>query len=163
VLGRPLGLLHRLGAQAVTAGNGRDDGNGGLTPRFLELKRLVPRLKCKAPAMREFLDVKRVLMHLSAIGRLDLQSSHVHVYDRPETREAAAARRRELEARFATRLGRWHDAPAGPHTRSMHQVAFAPAEFARLVPWLMLNRGPLDVLVQPETGDDLADHRDHAI
>jgi aromatic ring-cleaving dioxygenase len=27
----------------------------------------------------------------------------------------------------------------------------------------MLNRGPLDVLVHPETGDDLADHRDHAM
>jgi aromatic ring-cleaving dioxygenase len=70
--------------------------------------------------------------------------------------------RRELEARFAVRLGRWHDALVGPHTRSMYQVAFAPAEFARLVPWLMLNRGPLDVLVHPETGDDLVDHRDHA-
>ena len=44
----------------------------------------------------------------------------------------------------------------------MYQVAFAPAEFARLVPWLMPDRGPLDVLVHPETGDDLADHRDHA-
>jgi aromatic ring-cleaving dioxygenase len=36
-------------------------------------------------------------------------------------------------------------------------------EFARLLSWLMLNRGPLDVLVHPETGDDLADHRDHAM
>ena len=61
------------------------------------------------------------------------------------------------------RLGRWHDALVGPHTRSMYQVAFAPAEFARLMPWLMLNRGPPDVLVHPETGDDLADHRDHAL
>jgi aromatic ring-cleaving dioxygenase len=139
------------------------NGDGGLHPRFLELKRLAPRLKRELPAMREFLDVKRALMRLSAIGRLDLQSSHVHVYDRPETREAAAARRRELEARFATRLGRWYDALAGPHTRSMHQVVFAPAEFARLVPWVMLNRGPLDVLVHPSTGDDLADQTAHAL
>jgi aromatic ring-cleaving dioxygenase len=36
-------------------------------------------------------------------------------------------------------------------------------EFARLLPWLMLNRGTLDVLVHPEMGDDLADHRDHAM
>jgi hypothetical protein len=27
----------------------------------------------------------------------------------------------------------------------------------------LLNRGPLDVLVHPETGDDLADHRDRAM
>ncbi len=50
----------------------------------------------------------------------------------------------------------------GPHTRSMYQVAFAPAELARLLPWLMLNRGSLGILVHPETGDDLADHTAHA-
>ena len=87
---------------------------------------------------------------------------HAHVYYRPETREEAASLRRELEARFAVRLGRWHEAPVGPHTRSMYQVAFAPAELARLLPWLMLNRGSLDILVHPETGDNLADHTAHA-
>ena len=34
----------------------------------------------------------------------------------------------------------------------LYQVAFNPAEFAWLVPWLMLNRGPLDVLVYPGRG-----------
>jgi aromatic ring-cleaving dioxygenase len=43
------------------------------------------------------------------------------------------------------------------------QVALAAAEFARFVPWLMPDRGPLDVPVQPETGDDLADHRNRAM
>jgi DOPA 4,5-dioxygenase len=88
---------------------------------------------------------------------------HAHVYYRPETRAAADILRYELETRFTVRLGRWHDALIGPHTRSMYQVAFAPAVFADLVPWLMLNRGPLDLLIHPETGDDLADHRDHAM
>ncbi len=45
----------------------------------------------------------------------------------------------------------------------MDQVAFAPGEVARLVPWPMLNRGPLDLLIHPQTGDDLADHRDDAM
>ena len=36
--------------------------------------------------------------------------------------------------------------------------AFAVAEFPRLVPWLMLNRDGLDVLVHPLAGDSLADH-----
>ena len=40
----------------------------------------------------------------------------------------------------------------------MYQVAFAVAEFPRLVPWLMLNRDGLDVLVHPLSGDSLADH-----
>ena len=92
-----------------------------------------------------------------------IREYHPHVYYRPETRKIAEALRRELKTRFTVRLGRWHDALVGPHTASMYQVAFAPAEFARLVPWLLLNRGPLVVLVHPETGDDLADHRDHAM
>jgi aromatic ring-cleaving dioxygenase len=36
-------------------------------------------------------------------------------------------------------------------------------KFSRLLPWLMLNHNPLDVLVHPEVGDDLADHCDHAM
>src|SRR5262245_6483356 len=87
---------------------------------------------------------------------------HAHVYYRPETRDQAATLRRELEVRFDVRLGRWHDLPIGPHSQSMYQVAFAPAELTRVLPWLMLNRGPLDVLVHPGTGHDLADHTAHA-
>ena len=52
--------------------------------------------------------------------------------------------------------------PVGPHTAAMYQVAFEPEELARLLPWLMLNRGPLAVLLHPETGDELADHTAHA-
>ena len=45
----------------------------------------------------------------------------------------------------------------------MYQVIFSAGEFAKLVPWLMLNRDGLDVLVHPETGDDVADHTAHAV
>ena len=88
---------------------------------------------------------------------------HAHVYYDPATRELAARLRDELAARFAVRLGRWHDALVGPHTRSMYQVGFAPAVFADLVPWLMLNRAGLDVLVHPETGDAYDDHTANAL
>ena len=87
---------------------------------------------------------------------------HAHVYYDAATRELAARLRDELAARFAVRLGRWHDVPVGPHTAAMYQVAFEPEELARLLPWLMLNRGPLAVLLHPETGDELADHTAHA-
>ncbi len=40
----------------------------------------------------------------------------------------------------------------------MYQVAFLPNQFDKVVPWLMLNRQGLDILVHPETGDDVADH-----
>lgn len=83
---------------------------------------------------------------------------HAHVYYDPATRPDAERLRRALDERFAVLLGRWHDVPVGPHPISMYQVAFSTAEFARLVPWLMLNRGRLSILVHPLTGDDYEDH-----
>ena len=71
---------------------------------------------------------------------------HAHVYYQPGSRDHAAWLREEIGRRFAVALGRWHDALVGPHTRSMYQVAFAPEVLAELLPWLMLNRGPLDIL-----------------
>jgi aromatic ring-cleaving dioxygenase len=92
-----------------------------------------------------------------------IKGFHVHVYYDPATRDAAMRVRDGLAERFAVELGRWHDKPIGPHPRSMYQVKFAPSEFGTLVPWLMLNREGLDVLVHPETGDDVGDHTDHAV
>jgi DOPA 4,5-dioxygenase len=45
----------------------------------------------------------------------------------------------------------------------MYQVAFPAEAFGTIVPWLMLNRGPLDVLVHAETGNDLRDHTAHTL
>ena len=88
---------------------------------------------------------------------------HAHVYYAPGTRAHAELIREAIGARFTVRLGRWHDRPVGPHPISMYQVAFEAGEFARLVPWLMLNRGSLSVLVHPLTGDDYDDHAHYAL
>jgi DOPA 4,5-dioxygenase len=45
----------------------------------------------------------------------------------------------------------------------MYQVKFAPDQFGLLVSWLMLNREGLDILVHPETGEDVGDHADRAL
>lgn len=45
----------------------------------------------------------------------------------------------------------------------MYQVAFATAEFARFVPWLMINRRGLAVLIHPNTGEPKRDHLTHAL
>jgi aromatic ring-cleaving dioxygenase len=88
---------------------------------------------------------------------------HAHVYYAPETRAVAERLRAAIGGGFAAQLGRWHDVPVGPHPTAMYQVAFEVAEFPRLVPWLMLNRGGLDVLVHPLTGDDYEDHARYAL
>lgn len=92
-----------------------------------------------------------------------IKGFHAHIYFGPTTRDAAARVRDGLAERFAVELGRWHEKPIGPHPQSMYQVKFSPDQFGKLVPWLMLNREGLDVLVHPETGDDVRDHTDQAL
>ena len=93
----------------------------------------------------------------------EIRSYHAHIYYSPETRPVAERLRKAIGANFAVELGRWHDEPVGPHPTSMYQVAFPVAEFPRLVPWLTLNRGGLDVLVHPQTGNSYDDHAVHAL
>jgi len=90
---------------------------------------------------------------------------HAHVYYDPRTTRQTAARVREgLGAAFpAATLGSWHDEAVGPHTVAMYQVAFAVEDFARLVPWLMLNRQGLNVLVHPLAGNAYDDHLAYAM
>jgi DOPA 4,5-dioxygenase len=89
---------------------------------------------------------------------------HAHVYYEPSTKERAARVRDEVAARFPDfRLGRWHDVPVGPHTRAMYQILFGPDRLKDFLPWLMLNRQGLAVLVHPETGNDYKDHAEHAV
>ena len=92
-----------------------------------------------------------------------IEGYHAHIYYEPSTRPRAERLREAIGAGFDVTLGRWHDRPVGPHPQSMYQVAFPVAEFPRLVPWLMLNRDGLDVLVHPLTGDDYEDHARHAL
>jgi len=88
-----------------------------------------------------------------------IQSFHAHIYfHNAEERERAAALREQIGQKFLVQLGRWHDKPVGPHQRAMYQVAFNPEIFAGFVPWLMLNRNNLTVLLHPNTGHPRADH-----
>ena len=88
---------------------------------------------------------------------------HAHVYYSPATRPIAERLRAGIGERFEGRIGNWHDEPVGPHPTAMYQVAFVVEEFPRLVPWLMLNRGGLDILVHPLTDDSIADHSRFAL
>jgi len=88
---------------------------------------------------------------------------HAHIYYDRETRITAAALREEVGARFPCRVGRWHDEAVGPHPISMYQIAFESSEFPRIVPFLMLNRNELSILVHPMTGDAYLDHNRYAL
>ncbi len=88
---------------------------------------------------------------------------HAHVYYDAATKPLAEAVRAGVAARFEARLGRWHDQPVGPHPMGSFQIAFEPALFAEIVPWLALNRRGLTVFIHPETGDDVSDHSAYAI
>jgi len=92
-----------------------------------------------------------------------ITSFHAHIYFDTASRDVAARVREGLGSRFEVRLGRWHDLPIGPHPKAMYQVAFLPDQFSHVVPWLMLNRQGLDILIHPETGDDVADHTEHSL
>jgi DOPA 4,5-dioxygenase len=90
---------------------------------------------------------------------------HAHIYyDPTSSRDRAARLRERIAAAFPqATIGRWHDALVGPHTQSMYQVAFPSALLASFLPWLMLNRAGLTILLHPETGDPYADHTAHAV
>ena len=91
-----------------------------------------------------------------------LKHFHAHVYFDPFTRDTAAGVFERLTAAFPLD-SRWRDAPIGPHPRPNFRVRFSTDDFGAIVPWLMLHRDGLSVLVHPDTGDRVADHTDHAL
>ena len=93
----------------------------------------------------------------------EIKGYHAHVYYDRASRVVAARVRQGLAAGFNAQLGNWHDEAVGPHLNAMYQVAFAPEEFGKIVPWLMLNRDGLSVLVHPSTGDSYGDHIERSL
>ena len=76
-------------------------------------------------------------------------------------RRAEAARK--LAASFPVELGRFSGEQVGPHPVPQFQVIFKTDAFESVVPWLMLNREGLDILVHPLTDDMVDDHTVYAL
>ena len=92
-----------------------------------------------------------------------IKSYHAHIYYDADTIDRARAVIDAAEATFDVVRGRMHEKPVGPHPMWSCQLEASPEVFAWLLPWLALNRNGLIVFAHPETGNDLADHRDHGI
>jgi aromatic ring-cleaving dioxygenase len=92
-----------------------------------------------------------------------VQGYHAHVYFDARTVDQARALCEEATQRFGLKMGRVHERPVGPHPDWSCQLAFEHAQLADVMLWLALNRKGLVVFLHPLTGDDLADHTEHAI
>lgn len=89
----------------------------------------------------------------------DIENWHAHIYyDGAEQRAAMLALRARIAERFAVQLVEPIETSTGTHPLPMLVVAFNPDLFDRLVPWLMLNRMGLSILLHPNTDNPLHDH-----
>jgi aromatic ring-cleaving dioxygenase len=88
---------------------------------------------------------------------------HAHIYYDSNTKPKAAQLREVLLRKFKVEPGGFSDEPRGPHPISQFNVIFETSEFQDIVPWLMLNRDGLDVLVHPLTESSYDDHSKNAM
>jgi aromatic ring-cleaving dioxygenase len=93
----------------------------------------------------------------------EINGYHAHVYYDTATRPIAERLRDTIIGRFAVEPGGFSDEPRGPHPISQFSVIFRTDEFQSIVPWLMLNREGLDVLVHPLTESSYDDHSKNAL
>ena len=93
----------------------------------------------------------------------ELKGYHAHVYYNAETKPLAAKLRETIIGKFTVEPGAFSDEPRGPHPISQFNVTFEVPEFQNIVPWLMLNREGLDVLIHPLTESSYDDHSKNAL
>lgn len=92
-----------------------------------------------------------------------ISAFHAHVYFDASTIGQAKRLCEQAGNLFSVKMGRVHDRPVGPHPMWSCQLAFEPAQFGEIIPWLAMNRDGLVVFTHPETGDAIKDHTEHAI
>jgi DOPA 4,5-dioxygenase len=93
----------------------------------------------------------------------EIRGYHAHVYYSAANRRTAERLREAIIGKFAVEPGAFSDDPIGPHPISQFNIIFQTAEFQNIVPWLMLNREGLDVLIHPLTESSYDDHSTNAL
>lgn len=88
-----------------------------------------------------------------------IKGYHAHVYFDDQSRDDACALREKIDATFnKIAMGTFHDRLVGPHPTFSYQVAFGPALFGEIIPWLAQHRGDLRVFVHGVSNDEVYDH-----
>jgi aromatic ring-cleaving dioxygenase len=90
---------------------------------------------------------------------LTLARSDVHIYyfqNNPDQSRFARELHTRIRLEFPElRIYTFWDQPIGPHPVAMFEVnLLEPAQFGAFVPWLAVHRGPLSVLVHPNTTEE---------
>lgn len=95
-------------------------------------------------------------------GSFDVHVYYNH-YDDEQTSFARALRERIRREFPELRIYKFWDRPVGPHLLAMFEVnIFTPAQFGAFVSWLAIERGPLSVLIHPNTeAGDAEEERNH--
>lgn len=94
-----------------------------------------------------------------------IRGYHIHVYYNSDQWETAESIRSALlrEVPGIRGAGPLRDGPVGPHPRPMFEAWFKPEALSEVLPWILLNRKGLNVLLHPLTGNDYDDHAQHAV
>ena len=96
----------------------------------------------------------------------ELHGYHAHIYYNNDsfnnTKSIAEKLRETLKANFPVEIGKFSGI-AGPHPVPQIQIIFKKEAFQSVVPWLMLNRQGLDILIHPLTDDEYEDHTANAL
>jgi aromatic ring-cleaving dioxygenase len=87
---------------------------------------------------------------------------HAHVYYSAATKPIAERLAHRLNETFDVEIGAFSGERVGPHPIPQFQMIFRCEQFASVVPWLMLNREGLDILLHPLTDDMVDDHTVYA-
>ena len=96
---------------------------------------------------------------------LNAEGYHIHFYCQPseiplckDIREKLVSELSEIEG-----AGTVRNTPIGPHPLPMFEAWFETKHLDTVIRWAMENRQGLSVMIHPLSGNDLADHRDHAL
>ena len=92
----------------------------------------------------------------------EITGYHAHVYFDASTVEKARALCTRCSKLFGAVMRRVQERPVGPHPDWSCQLAFGTEKAGDIIGWLATHRDGLVVLIHPETGEPLRDHRDHA-